>query len=213
MADHKTRYEDITGFRFGLLTVIGFKRLKPCNSRFWKCKCQCGNVTHRRRWELKRPKVPSCGCYKKTGKPSTRHGMSRTNIYRRWADMMDRCRNANSDCFKNYGGRGIFVCEEWHDFTNFHRDMGCPSGRVELDRIDNNAGYCKENCRWVSRKINSRNRRTNRIINFNGESLTMAEWCERLGINHGTMHARIRCGWTIEEALTTPVQKHKQPIK
>lgn len=119
--------------------------------------------------------------------------------------MLGRCRNPRNPAYKNYGGRGITVCERWLSFSAFYDDMGdCPEG-LSLDRIDNNAGYSPENCRWADRSTQMRNRRNVRILEVNGESAPLSEWAERYGVPPGVLRQRIYAGWPSVAAVTTPV--------
>lgn len=125
--------------------------------------------------------------------------------------MIQRCTNHKNKYYPNYGGRGITVCQEWRDsFENFLKDMGeCPS-KHQIDRIDNNGGYRKENCRWVTPKTNSRNRRDNRLETHNGKTQCLAAWAEEIGINIKTLGSRLRNGWSIENALKISVAKKEK---
>lgn len=129
-----------------------------------------------------------------------KHGMSRTAVYKVYQAMIDRCSNENNKSYSEYGGRGIFVCEEWNSFENFYRDMGEPNGK-SLDRIDNNKGYSKENCRWATEKEQSNNTRSNRLLTHDGKTLNITQWSELLGIDRNTIKSRLRYGWSDSEAL------------
>jgi len=136
------------------------------------------------------------------------HGLSYTPEYKAWQTMRLRCTEPSNSAWPDYGGRGITVCDRWlDDPVAFLADMGKkPSALHEIDRIDNNAGYSPENCRWVLRSENDRNRRSNRHATLNGETLTIAGWAERLGISATAIIKRLDAGWTEEAALTTPVR-------
>lgn len=136
-----------------------------------------------------------------------KHGLSYAPEYRAWQQMRLRCLDPEHAAYASYGGRGITVCDRWReDPAAFIADLGPkPSPKHELDRIDNDKGYEPGNCRWVTRKVNDRNRRSNRFVTFRGETLTIAEWCERLGLPGDTVRWRLS-RWTVEEALTTPVR-------
>jgi len=138
------------------------------------------------------------------GQPT--HGRSRTKIYRVWRSMLSRCQDPNFPKFQNWGGRGIRVCERWQTFEHFFADMGeCPPGRV-LDRIDNDGDYTKDNCRWATTREQHNNKRPNRPLTFNGRTQTIAEWARELGFSYFTLNTRLnRLGWSIERALTTPI--------
>ena len=121
--------------------------------------------------------------------------------YRTWQNMLQRCNNPKNSEYKNYLGRGIKVCSEWHDFAKFFADMGPLPQGMSLDRIDNNGDYCKVNCRWATTKEQSRNKRSNRILELNGEKLHAVDWAKKLGIDYSTLHKRLE-KWPIERALT-----------
>lgn len=136
-----------------------------------------------------------------------KHGMAKTPIYNLYRAMRDRCENPKNVAYENYGGRGIKVCEKWTSFEGFYEDMGLPSKGMTLDRIDNELGYSKENCRWASRTVQSRNRRGLKRFELNGKSQLICEWSEEVGIPLQTIWARIAKGWTVEKSITTPVRK------
>ena len=116
--------------------------------------------------------------------------------------MKRRCQNPKSARFKDYGGRGIKVCPEWHVFENFHRDMGDPPKGMTLDRRENDGDYCKSNCRWATRRSQANNRRGNKLITFKGKTRTQAEWERVLRLKPGVLWQRLNRGWAIERALT-----------
>lgn len=124
--------------------------------------------------------------------------------------MIQRCNNIKNQAYKDYGGRGIKVCERWLKFQNFLEDMGERPDGYEIDRIDNDGNYCKENCKWSSSKENCRNKRNNRFLEYNNKKLCCAEWEEVIGIPQNIILLRIKRGWSIEKTLTTPVKKIKK---
>jgi hypothetical protein len=126
--------------------------------------------------------------------------------------MRNRCRNPNEKAYKYYGARGIKVCKEWETFDNFHK-WAIETGYVEgltIDRIDNNKDYEPNNCRWATKKEQALNRKTNRHIEFRGETKTLCEWSEEYGINRTTFMNRLERGWSIEKALETPVMENRR---
>ena len=141
-----------------------------------------------------------------SGKPS--HGLSRTPEYRCWQTMRLRCHEPTHQAYADYGGRGIEVCDRWiNSPSQFFADMGPrPSPKHEIDRRDNDKGYSPENCRWVTRSENSRNRRSNVFIEHNGIRSTVAEWSERTGIPSDTLKHRLNSGWSTGKALSTPAR-------
>ncbi len=146
-----------------------------------------------------------------TGRFEKTHGYTGTQIHKKWRSLFDRCYLTTAENYERYGGRGIYVCERWHDFENFLADMGePPSPDAQIDRIDTNGPYSPDNCRWVSCKENNRNRRSTHWLTFNGETLSLAEWAERSGIKPATLQRRLaKCGYSVERALTEPVDTRK----
>lgn len=188
--------EDLTGKRYGMLTVIEYDG----NGR-WTVKCDCGNIKHMLTRNFKYGQNRGCGCNQ--GKSAITHGKCYERIYQIWEAMKGRCQNSNNSAFYNYGARGIVVCEEWQDFEKFYKwaiENGY-SEELTLDRIDSNGNYEPSNCRWSSRKEQANNTRRNKYIEFNGERLTVAEWADKLGISYDTLRWRLR-NWNIEKALT-----------
>lgn len=135
------------------------------------------------------------------------HGMFGTKIYSSWSAMLYRCRNPKCHAYKNYGGRGIQVCERWLEFTNFYADMG--SGHwdgAQLDRVDPNGNYEPENCRWVTPAQNQRNRRSHKQVTYAGKDWSLPELCQHLGVSRRHVNSRLAIGWDLEKALETPVK-------
>jgi hypothetical protein len=121
-----------------------------------------------------------------------------------WRGMKSRCFNPNEKSYKNYGGRGVTVCERWEDFNNFYEDMGPrPSDKHSIDRIDNDGDYCLENCRWATRVEQNRNCRSNRLWVYQGKKQTISMWAEDTGLSYDTLYRRWTLGWEIERILTT----------
>jgi len=179
-----------------------------CAVRYWKCKCDCGTIVEVQQAALRKGRIKSCGCYNRDTQRArlTKHGAVDTRTYSSWKHMKARVTNPNHESYKNYGGRGIVICERWLDsFENFREDMGeCPPKHT-IDRIDNNAGYCKENCQWSDKKTQDRNRRTTKFITAFGITACIIEMCERFHIHVTTFYHRLAKGWTIEKSLTEPV--------
>ena len=122
-----------------------------------------------------------------------------------WMAMVRRCTNADDPNYRNYGGRGIVVCSRWLEFNNFLADMGMPAPGLTLERIKNDQGYTPNNCRWATRKEQSRNRRVNRMITFQGESLCLMDWALKLGFSESFLRRRMDVqGMTFEQAITVP---------
>ena len=130
--------------------------------------------------------------------------MSRTPIHNNWWSMIQRCHNPKVKAYADYGARGISVCERWHTFENFLEDMGIPDDGMTLERKKNDLGYSKENCVWATKTTQANNRRSSKIIEFNGASRTQAEWEDEFGLRKGQIYDRLSKGWSIERALLTP---------
>jgi hypothetical protein len=143
--------------------------------------------------------------------PSTR-GMSRTPTYVTWVNMMARCHNPKNSRYRQYGGRGIFVCESWQKFSNFLCDMGERPAELTIERIDNDKGYEPSNCKWATRREQQINRRSCRMLEWNGKLLPMAKWDRLLGFNKDVVRKRLRSGWSVERTLTTPLDERRSSI-
>lgn len=206
---------DLTGQRFGRLVVIKRNGSDGNRNATWDCCCDCGNKTVVSGSELRRGRTKSCGCLVKelTSQINYKHGEAKTRLYYIWQGMKERTQAQNSKHYKNYGGRGITVCDEWqNDFVAFETwalSNGY-SDDLTIDRKDNNKGYSPHNCRWVNREVQGNNRRDNYLITHNKQTNTLSEWARIIGINKTTLINRINVyGWPIEKALTTPVKKRK----
>ena len=138
--------------------------------------------------------------------PSYRHGHAtkagKSVMYRTWRSMMQRCYRHKEKSYPHYGGRGISVCNRWHDFCNFLGDMGERPEGMTLDRIDNSGNYCPENCRWVSRKVQQRNTRLTVMLTYNGVTKSVGDWADEYGISSGAIKQRIQSGWEVGDAIT-----------
>jgi hypothetical protein len=201
-------FKDETGNKYGRLTVIE-EAEKRGKQAWWRCKCECGNETEVCGAKLRNGHTRSCGCLQKdvAAERLTTHGMSNSATRNSWRGMMERCTNSNNIGYENYGARGITVCERWHKFENFLEDMGRRPDGLTLERIDNSKGYSPDNCRWATRKEQNNNRRDNRILTYNGISLTIPQWAEKLGVSKSALYNRVySLGWSIERTLTTPVR-------
>lgn len=217
------RVKDLTGQRFGRLLVLGYAGSTSAKQSRWLCRCDCGQETTVTRQLLTDGKTSSCGCFQRENSSliHKKHGMKNTPEYRSWKAMRVRCNNPNIAQYKDYGGRGIKVCQRWNEFLDFLADMGRkPTPKHSLDRIDVNAnyscGHCNQcvqngwsaNCRWATRLQQNNNARSNRNFTYQGETLNVAQWARRSGISESLLYRRLVIrGWSAERALTTPVNK------
>lgn len=212
MAWPKKKPENMQGRRFGRLVAVSIADYRLNNAIVWQCVCDCGNHKDARAASLKKGDVKSCGCLKAECKPpdTTVHGMSGYSGFKTWEGMHRRCSNPKDKDFALYGGRGIRVCEAWHDPTVFANDMGEKPNGCSLDRIDPNGDYCPENCRWATPAEQGANKRTNRMIEHDGQVLHMSEWCRRLSVKPSTVLNRLNSGMDPSLALTMPSRRQRR---
>lgn len=214
--------KDLTGQRFGSLTVVSFSYADKHYHVFWNCRCTCGNECCVRVDYLTRGKH-SCGCLnvrrprvkqsvlpkeKKRPKPHKKHnGRSKHPLYYVRQMMIRRCHSPKDKSYRNYGARGIVVCDRWREsFDNFLADVGERPPGTSLGRIDNDGPYSPENCRWETKEEQANNTRQNHLLRYRGDVLTMTQWGKKLGIDPKVIRLRLRYGWSIERALTLPVR-------
>jgi hypothetical protein len=183
MPRHKLQ---LLGQKFGNLTVLKESELKRYGCTWWECLCDCGNTVIVKGAYLNSGHTKSCGCSRTT------HGMSGTALHNRWVSMMRRCYAPKNGAFASHGGRGIKVCRRWHQFENFARDMGPTfNPKLTLERIDNDGNYTPKNCRWATRKEQSRNTRNSRLVEYKGRMITIAELAETTGISRHVLLWRL----------------------
>ena len=215
-------YKDLTGHIFGRLTVLSRSDIpKKGVAVSWKCKCVCGNIKDVITGNLTLGKQVSCGCFnRERSKDShTTHGLSRTRMYRIWAGMISRCYNSNVQHYPDYGGRGIGVSDEWkNDFMVFYKDMkDTYNDTLQIDRIDVNGNYCKENCKWSTYKEQSRNRRNSVYLTVDGDRKLLVEWAEDKNIDKQLLHSRRQGGFTDKQVvfgkIKVPIENMKLPKK
>ena len=214
--------EDLTGKKFGKLIVIGFAGYYPRhdgrNDAYFNCTCDCGNdnIISVKASSLKNGNTKSCGCLAAQiikGLNRT-HGKSDTRLYSIWCRMKQRCNNPNTSESKYYHDKGIRVCKEWDSSFEAFEKWALENGygdSLTIDRINSEDGYCPENCRWVDKKEQTRNREVTRFITFDGKTLTPYEWERETGIKAKTILKRIDClGWSVEDALSKPTREVKK---
>lgn len=204
----QTRSPARIGDRFGRLTITA---MPPQEGRTYvTVGCECGEERSVLLANLRSGNTRSCGCLQRarTAAANTTHGATGTPLWKVWANMRQRCADPNTKDFLRYGGRGIKVCDEWSDFPPF-QDWALANGYVPgltIERTDNDGDYCPENCRWVDRKAQARNRRTTVMVEAFGETRPTPEWAEdpRCVVSYTTLRQRLMRGWPAERAITTP---------
>lgn len=205
------------GKKFNSLTVIGFEKGVRYDGKYykqynrWICECDCGNKKSVLPNKVIRGTTKTCGC----GKPkrlikyniehNTKHGGRKEYLYSIWHGIKARCYNSNSKDYKNYGARGITMCDEWKDDYAAFREWSTNHGyskELTIDRIDVNGNYEPDNCRWVDNIVQARNQRRSVKFLYNGKERCLAEISEMTGILYQTLYGRLfRHHWTFEEAI------------
>lgn len=205
--------KDITGQKFGMLTVVRPSHKDSRNEWHWLCKCDCGKLKTVSGNKLRSGNTKSCGCFQESFRKSgirKIHGMTNSRLYVTWSNIKNRCYNAKNYEYKSYGGRGIRVCQEWLDsfpaFMAWAIENGY-SDELSIDRIDVDGDYCPENCRWATVKEQSLNRRDNHLVTAFGRTMTIKEWADESGLKYDTIERRLNAyGWSPEDAVSAPVQ-------
>lgn len=205
---------NMIGKQYGRLTVLSFIGRNKQYDSLWECKCKCGTIKVIRGGVLKNGHTQSCGCLHKdnTSVAKTTHGLIKDNykLYKVWIGMKQRCYNSKCSSYKNYGQRGIKLCENWvHSFENFH-SWSLANGYSEgltIERENVNGNYEASNCSWIVKERQSANRRNSIFITFNGLTKTSSEWSEITGIPTIVLTQRIRRGWSSNKTITTKINK------
>ena len=215
------RTKDLSGQRFGRLQVIAQAANDSENRAVWRCRCDCGGTRDVKAANLMRGETRSCGCLgretrKRNGDKAgvaQAHPFSKSAMlseYRTWEAMLARCYRPDAQGFANYGGRGIEVCVQWREsFEQFARDMGPRPAGHSIERKQNDGNYEPDNCRWATRIEQANNRRTNRRISVDGQTMTVAQWARHLGVSCHVIHTRIYIGMDAVEAVRKSM--HHQP--
>lgn len=204
-------FDDLVGQRFGRLQVVRLNGIKEVKRSYrinryamWECVCSCGNSCIASTQNLKSGRTKSCGClYLESihdGNP--KHNKSKTRLYRLYSGIKNRCYNTNEPSYKNYGGRGIVMCQEWADnFMSFYEwaiangyNESLPPSECSIERIDVNGNYCPENCEWVPVSQQGRNKRNTRYVTYKGKRMSVAEAAELSGVNSKTIYSRLARG-------------------
>lgn len=202
---------DLTGQKFGFLSVIESAGIGPCRKRIWHCKCDCGGHCISTTGNLRSGTSSSCGCKRITaGKARRKHGRNQQDrTYRIWAAMRGRCHTKSNSKYADYGGRGIAVCEAWNSFEQFLKDMGeAPPGR-SIERNNNNGNYEPGNCRWATQAEQSRNTRQSHWIECAGRKQVLVDWAAERGMTALLVYKRLKRGWSPEQALGFEPRPHR----
>lgn len=212
------KIKDLTGERYGRLTVTGFSHRVKSGHSFFCCECDCGAATTVRKDALVNGKTTSCGCKSADSSRErfTKHGMNQTAEYRAWQQMKERCNNPRKPRFADYGGRGIRVCERWsgqHGFANFIADMGRkPHPDLSIERINNDGNYEPGNCKWATRieqRNNQRKAKPKKPIVYQGESKTLSDWAKHFGLTYAIVLHRLHSGWDLDDVFGPRIRQRK----
>lgn len=203
------------GAKFGMLTVVDVGRT-VAKRKISLCQCECGTYTVVQNCHLMSGHTTNCGCkhlVEDVEKKKAREKKYSHPLYKAWDSVKYRCNNPNACQYHNYGARGIKVCQEWeHSYKSFH-DWSIANGwkrGLSIDRIDNDGNYEPSNCRWTDTPTQGRNRRTNVLLTYKGQTKTVAEWAEITGLYYTTIIERIRKGWSAEETIETPKRAYNR---
>jgi len=219
--------KDLVGSKYGKLTVVGYSHREKANTKkiqyrhYWKCNCSCGVSKIMNGSSLKSGNSKSCGCFSRAYR--TKHGflvgLHKENsreiprFYNIWKGIKQRCTDKNCDNYKRYGGVGIGICKEWINFSCFMEDMydsyishheEFGEKDTSIDRIDNDKGYCKENCRWATCKEQSNNIKKNLVnkdIKYKGGHINLSEFCNKFNLEIKKTNLKLKNGWTPEETI------------
>lgn len=206
---HSYNFDDLTSREFGRLFVIGINRRDSRGKIYYDCICKCGNRVVVNSNSLKAGHTRSCGCLQVelSRKRHTKHGLSYSKIRGIWRNMIRRCECKNDASYENYGGRGISVCDEWHNLEAFAKwileagyDECRERGEQTIERIDVNGNYEPSNCKLANMIKQGRNKRNNREFLLNGKRITLQELSEITGVNRTTISYRLSKGKSVSEA-------------
>ena len=201
-----SRFVDLTGSSFGMLSVLSFYGKDKYSHNLWLCRCECGSTTIVETRALKMGKTRSCGCLarKLTVERNTTHKGTHTRLYGIYNKIKWRCEYPSCNSYRYYGERGIRICDEWKNSFEAFRDWALSHGYREdltIDRIDVNGNYEPNNCRWATKKVQSRNKRNNIRLTFNGETKTLMDWAKERDVKYMVLYRKYRAGLTPEEIL------------
>lgn len=201
-----SKFKDLTGRIYGCLKVLRRDSDRiPRNGKpvtMWFCQCECGKTVSVKAYSLTSGHTRSCGC------KSVKHGRShKERLYEVWKNMKRRCIDPSNKRYAHYGAKGVTVCKEWkNDYITF-RKWAYANGyepNLTIDRINNDGNYEPSNCRWATSKEQENNMSRNRLLEYKGNTHTMSEWADILGLSYGAMNHRVQRNWTMERIVNTP---------
>lgn len=212
----------LTGERYGRFCVLeqADDYITPTGKRRtqWLCQCDCGKQFIAETTNILKGNTKSCGCFarERSVQSSITHGGRYSRLYSIWSNIVTRCYNHNASNYKNYGGRGIAMCEEWRDSFESFRSWANENGYSDMstiDRINNELGYSPDNCRWATPSTQAKNRRSTVAVTVDGVTMTLSEWADTLGYSRSIFHSRAKLyNTSVSEQVIALVRRHKQDI-
>ena len=202
------RSVDLTGQKFGRLTVVRFDH-KENGRKYYLCQCDCGNFKIVSNHSLKSGNTKSCGCLHKEiliqrNKDNRIHHPENERLLRIWRAMLHRCYKETDEHYDYYGGRGIKVCDDWHDFETFQK-WALANGYADnltIDRLDGNKDYCPENCSWATMTVQNNHKSDTKWLTYKGKTQSLSDWCRELGLDYFRTKTRLNSlGWSVEDAF------------
>lgn len=191
------------GYRVGSMTLIDIAKKVSYKGNVWRVLCDCGRESEKRVSDFWKLQACSYAC--PLHKTRRAYPLGSRKEYMAWKDMLRRCLDSGHPSYADYGGRGITVYEGWVDnFHAFYEHVGAAPARHSIDRVDNNKGYEPNNVRWATRKTQSNNRRNTVYITANGQTKSLTEWAEHLGVAYDKLYYRYQYGWTHEDIVNRP---------
>jgi hypothetical protein len=205
-------FKDLSGQKFGRLTAVEHIGSDTQHQALWLCICDCGKEHITTGHSLLRGNCKSCGCLKNelSSERLKKHGGCGSRLYRIYDAMKQRCYNENHNHYKNYGGRGIVVCDEWKSSFDAFQQWAMQNGYADnltIDRINVDGNYEPQNCRWITMFEQQQNRTNTHIVEYKGEKFTISQLARKHNLKPNVLERRIKNGWDIETAVTRPVRK------
>lgn len=208
------KFLEVQGCKSVYLTALRVSHKNKYGEYMWECLCKCGKKTYVKGSDIKWKRIKSCGCYRNevTSKRTKKHGMSQSDIYNIWCHIKARCYRKSCISYKNYGGRGIKMCNRWKRFDNFYDDMNKTYKKgLTIERVDVNKGYNINNCIWIPFEEQSKNTRRTVYLTCRGKKLSAIEWSKISGTKVSIILARKKRGWDIYDAIFGRL-KSKAPV-
>lgn len=202
------RSVDLTGQKFGRLTVVRFDH-KENGRKYYLCQCDCGNFKIVSNHSLKSGNTKSCGCLHKEiliqrNKDNRIHHPENERLLRIWRAILHRCYKETDEHYDYYGGRGIKVCDDWHNFETF-QEWALANGYADnltIDRLDGNKDYCPNNCSWATMTVQNNHKSDTKWLTYKGKTQSLSDWCRELGLDYFRTKARLNSlGWSVEDAF------------